>query len=146
MTAKIIAFDPGGCTGVAFLEPNGTVHCSQINTDRHHKRLYNLLEGFNPDVVVCESFLYQHRAKVELIPVEYIGVIHLWCLQHEVILTRQSASQGKKFWTDDKLKKAKLYEPGLPHAMDAMRHLLYYITFTLNDSTILKLVEGEKVL
>jgi hypothetical protein len=31
-----------------------------------------------------------------------------------------------------------LYRPNAPHAMDAMRHLLYYISFTLKDDRFIR--------
>jgi hypothetical protein len=39
------------------------------------------------------------------------------------------AQQAKAFWTDEKLKLVGLYEPGMKHARDALRHLLYLICF-----------------
>ena len=46
---------------------------------------------------------------------------------NEVDIKAQTPAQAKGFVTDDKLKKMKLYQPGMPHLNDAMRHLVYYI-------------------
>jgi hypothetical protein len=89
-------------------------------------------------MIVYESFLYQRRDKVDLRPVEAIGVIKLYHEIYRTPIISQTPSQGKAFWTDDRLKKLDLWEAGQPHAMDALRHLLYYQAFKLNDKTLLE--------
>lgn len=143
---KILAFDPGGCTGFAgYVSDMGIVMQDQIPMDDegHHDVLWTLLELTHPDVIVYESFT-TWKAHVSAEPVEYIGVLKLWGLQHrdEVTLVSQSPQHGKSFWTDAKLKKARLYKPSLQHAMDATRHLLTYITFNAEpvDPTYLRML------
>ena len=41
----------------------------------------------------------------------------------------QSASTGKAYYSNDKLKQHGVYVKGTAHARDATRHLLHYITF-----------------
>lgn len=139
----IVSFDPGGTTGVAFcaLITNGVfqhnlhqhITSFQMGPGRHHSELESYLNTTHPDVIVYEGFQYRQfhgtpKAKVDLIPVEYIGIIKLF-EQHNpsVNLHLQTASKAKGFVTDDKLKALDLYKPGMPHANDAVRHLLYYI-------------------
>jgi hypothetical protein len=90
------------------------------------------------DRIVYESFLYQRRDKVDLRPVEAIGVIKLYAALNSITLVAQTPATGKRFWTDDKIKKLNLWEEGQPHAMDAMRHLLYHRTFTLGENYLLE--------
>jgi hypothetical protein len=136
----IVALDPGGTTGVATYESaNQTWERLQLERD-HHEQLYDLLVDWEPDVIVCERFLYQRReinkgVSLRLDSVEYIGVTRLYCKEHNVELVMQTASQAKGLWTDIKLKKVGLWIPGKVHAMDATRHLLYYITVAMHDST-----------
>lgn len=112
--------------------------------------------------VVCEAFEFRQedaatRPKIDYMAAHYEGVVELYCkfvsnrflkpLVPEVVLVKQYASQvkgqGKKgrsktFWGDDaKIKKLGLWKPGKPHAMDATRHYLYYVTFTLGDKRYL---------
>lgn len=97
------------------------------------------LDLVKPQIIVCESFLYQSgRNKVVLDPVEVIGVVKLWVTKHDCKLIMQTPAMGKKFWTDDKIKKLGLWEEGQKHAMDAMRHLLHYRAFQLGHNYLLE--------
>ena len=134
MTQKIMAFDPGFTTGVAVHE-DGMLTLMQI---KGLKTVWDVLFTGEPDMIVYESFLYQRRDKVDLRPVEAIGVIKLYSELQTVPILSQTPAQGKRFWTDKKIKQLDLWEPGEPHAMDALRHLLYFQAFKLNDKTLLE--------
>lgn len=137
---RIIAFDPGGDTGWAkYKEEDGkrTITKGEFGYDNHHDTIYTELGYFQPDLVVTERFDYRGKKKsVELISVEYIGVMRLWCDRGGVDLVEQTQLKGKTgLWTDDKLKVLGLYTPTVGgHANDAVRQLLYYITITLQDN------------
>lgn len=136
----ILALDPGGTTGLAWIrDVKDKVVCSlQVGPYEHHSELWDFLTVNAPEHIVCESFTYRNGlAKADLIPVEYIGVIRLWCERKERPMTMQTPSMAKKFFDDKKVKAAGLWKPSMPHAMDAVRHLLYYITFTLKDERFL---------
>lgn len=140
---KILAFDPGGTTGVCgWHDTEGITMTAQLDIENHHLILLNLLDLIMPDVVIYETFEYRGgKAHVDLIPVEYIGVIKLWQQTHsDTILEPQSPNYGKAFWSDPKLKMTGLYEPGHPHSNDATRHMLQYITFRLNDQSYLHML------
>lgn len=156
---KIVALDPGGTTGLAWinLDPlldDPTVHHEQIGPNEHHVELLNRLQQLRPDIMVYERFLYQQRDKVNLISCEYIGVIKLYwrltCnshpkvahLTHPVVLVKQTPAQ-MDFWTDNKLRAVDLYIPGQPHAVDATRHLLYYMSFTRKDKRWILQLRGS---
>lgn len=102
--------------------------------------------------IVCERFEFrktdQYRDKIDYTAAEYVGVVKLFAKMYKnanVKLIMQSASQVKEkkgqenppFWTEAKIKHLGLWVPGKPHAMDAVRHYLYYRTFTLGDKTLL---------
>lgn len=133
-TGKIIvAFDPGRTTGHAV----GTiddglmvVRCGQNQFD--HIQLYQQLCLLSPDMVIAEEFEFRNRARkgLDLYPRELLGVCELWCQQNKTPLFRQKAMMGKGFYTDEKLKRDELYVKGKPHAMDAVRHLLHWFTFS----------------
>lgn len=142
---NIVAFDPGFTTGVAFYnewaEPDGPYWTSEV---AGLKALWNIIHEEAPyDRVVYESFLYQRRDKVDLRPVEAIGVIRLYCILSDIIPVAQTPAHGKRFWTDDKIKKIGLWEPGKVHAMDALRHLLYYQAFQLNQTHLLERLKDD---
>lgn len=134
MTQKIMAFDPGFTTGVA-IQDERNLTLLQV---KGLSNVWGLLQTGVPDMIVYESFLYQRRDKVDLRPVEAIGVIKLYAEQLMVPILSQTPAQGKRFWTDEKIKKLDLWVPGEPHAMDALRHLLYYQAFKLNDQSLLE--------
>ncbi len=136
MRIKILALDPGVTTGFAALGLNDAVKADQVRCD--HRAFYDFLVGYNPDTIVFERFVYQRRDKVELWPVEVIGVIRLYAEQFEVPLFAQTPSQAKNLWTDEKLRKIGLYHTGLVHGMDAVRHLLYHLVVTKGDRTWLE--------
>lgn len=122
--------------------------CGQIGPEEHHKNLWDFLT-INVDsrsILVCESFEFrQHlnpdkaKMKVELISKEYIGLAKLFCELIDVPIYFQTASTAKNFIPDKgpqsnvKLKQLGVYKPITTHvhAMDAMRHLLYYMVFKM---------------
>jgi hypothetical protein len=131
----IVGLDPGTTTG--YVSSNvRTFVTGQMGPQEHHVELMQLLVNHEPDVVVCEAFTFRPnpgRRSVVLDSKEYIGVAKLYCHANEISYAEQQPNQGKGFWTDDKIKKVGLWEPGQRHAMDALRHVLYYITFSMND-------------
>jgi hypothetical protein len=145
----IVALDPGGTTGVAWLGDSTLSNLKRIHITEndHHKQLYDLLYSLRPQVVVCESFEYRKglRDNVVLVSKEYIGVAKLYVQRFpETHLAMQTAAYGKAgFWTHDKLKRVGLYDSKFaPHAMDATCHLLQYMTFqTSNNPVVMELLE-----
>jgi hypothetical protein len=135
-----VAFDPGGTTGVAIYDSGDRRwERYQLDEDQHHVALWEDLNALRPDVVICESFEYRPRLpKAILISRNYIGIIELWCKLWEKPLHLQTAATGKGFWKDEKIRKLRLWKPGMPHANDATRHLLYHISFTEGDQHYLK--------
>ncbi len=142
MNIKVLALDPGITTGIATLNSSDDVHADQVKCG--HRAFYDFLVGYNPDLIVFERFVYQRRDKVELWPVEVIGIIRLYTEQFEVPLFAQTPSQAKNLWTDDKLKKLELWQPSLGHGMDAVRHLLYHLVVTKGDRSWLENLRPEE--
>jgi hypothetical protein len=164
---RILALDPGGTTGWAtysaqrLLNPEGrfeyfeeTWDRGQIGPREHHGLLRTLLEmqcvyGFT---VVCESFQqYRERDSVNLIPLEYIGVVKSLCQERRVPLTFQSSSQGKvrdnSFVRRKNLLNLGLWYPNAQHAMDATGHLLFNMIHNKGVSTDRKnqlMIDGWK--
>lgn len=138
----VMAFDPGVTTGwAAWPDPNAPLSSKQIHLGQHTGSLLSLemlLDAWQPDVVIFESFKYQRRDKVVLYPREVIGVIKLWCERRGIEPIEQTPSQAKNLWTDDKIKKLNLWMPSFRHAMDALRHLLYYLVVTKGDRSWLE--------
>lgn len=121
----LLAIDPGKTTG--WVKGPDVWSGGQITPDE----VWTLLTQLMPDdILIVESFLYRSKFKVDLTPVEVIGVIKEYIRQHpgnKVIW--QTPSQVKHFYTNDRLKERGRYTPGKQHQNDAMRHILYYMDF-----------------
>src|SRR5262252_1214169 len=137
---RIIALDPGGTTGVAIFQNqpisegwniDSLFNLVQLAEKEHHKKLWQLLTGQDPDVVVCERFdspmpVLGGPGSVNIDAREYIGVTKLYCyLTGKPCVMQTRASRN--LWTPDKLRKLGLWIPEQKHAMDALRHLLYFL-------------------
>lgn len=140
---KILAVDPGVTTGMATFDTETKKWRRwQIGPEDHHELLWD--EMREVDELVCEDFNFRpnpNRRKVILKSVEYIGVMKLYSSGHGAPLRIQLPSQAKGLWTDDKLKKLGLWEPSLKHAMDATRHMLYYLVVWRKDSSWLQMLK-----
>jgi len=127
----IVAFDPGVTTGVAYQRGN------DVFVDQYagsHKTFYAMLKSLEPSTLIVERFNYQRRDKVELYPVEVIGILRLYAEQYDAMMIEQTPAQAKNFMTDDKLKKMGLWRAGMPHGHDAARHLMYYLIITKGET------------
>lgn len=141
---RIIAFDPGGTTGVATYDDNNCRPImiaepywgwKELTGEDHHWQIWNELLYKAPfDAVVYETFVPEGRKNINTIAQEYIGVIKL-ALHNDSTLIPQSRAQ-KQFWTDERLRKLGLWRSS-KHERDATRHLLYYVSFTLKDKRFL---------
>ena len=139
---KIIGLDPGGTTGTALYDlRHDSWERRQIVGEHHNEALWKYLVLVHPDIVVCESFIYQQRTKVDLRAVEYIGVARLYCQINSMSLIEQPPAM-KAFWDDDKLKAINLWVPGSPHACDATRHVLQFLTFKRGMKQWIQLLKG----
>ncbi len=143
---KIIALDPGVTTGFTTYqdEVDGqkiAPQWAQWQSMSEVKAIWEQLVSHEPDVVVYEKFTSPSatRHRVELFPVQVIGVTRLYCQRAEVPEFSHTASMGKGFWNDKKIKKCGLWVPSMGHAMDATRHLLYHLTITMKDNTWLNM-------
>lgn len=151
---KVIAFDPGVTTGHA----TGVIEDGKLGVvsgqDRFNElQLYLQLKLVKPDIIVFERFEYRSQRaynvdNAELFSRNLIGILNLYSQEREgagtllegyyaqmpaTVLGKKKTPAtvlGKKnYWTDEKLKAARVYKVGNPHANDAMRHLLYWWQF-----------------
>ena len=147
---KVIAIDPGGTTGWAKgLIREGRMGVTAGQDEWNHIQIYNALDLYKPDIIVCERFDFRKRGvkqqeAANLISREYIGVIHFYVQTQNlklhstpqssyerVSLFMQMPSEGVGgYWKEDsKLKEDGVFNIGKPHANDATRHLLQWFTF-----------------
>jgi hypothetical protein len=139
---RILAFDPGGTTGWAMYSAlkipgrpypwgNELWTCGQMSEPNHHQQLEQFLgmSRVQYTTIVCETFddlATGHH--VDPIAGEYIGVIKGWCEEDGVPLKMQRPGVAKPFTKDINLKRLDLWQgKAWGHAMDAYRHLLWYM-------------------
>lgn len=133
---KVIAIDPGVTSGYCYahVEPKKSMDYYAFQIVDDVDDLWRRLADFQPRYIVMEDFEFRQgrqRSGINLFPKELIGIARLYSLLAKEIcaVELQKASQGKSYYTDTMLKHQKLYRRGIPHAMDASRHLLHWITF-----------------
>lgn len=136
----VLALDPGKTTGVA------TWHAGEFFIEQAQYSplaLYNRLWAWSPEVIVYESFVYiPGLGHADLTPVELIGIIKMY---HEMFgsdLHSYTPHIGKAFWTDDKIRSIGLWKKGQRHGMDALKHLLKYLTEEEKNPTWLNALKG----
>lgn len=135
-----ITLDPGGTTGVCIVHKETEpwrMHMLQLGPHAHHKELLSLLTRIAPNLLIVEEWDNRSQDAARLASIEYIGVAKAYAQASGCAYIGQSASTGKWFWNDNKLREHGLYVPKLRHARDACRHYLYYRTFTLHDTSLL---------
>ena len=147
---SIIAFDPGGTTGIAMVDCYQKIddmtawnfRTSELGPNEHHYGLWDFLAFWHERTnhkkyLVTESFEFRQnldKRKVDLISKEYIGILKLFAKINDMPYTEQSASTAKAFVSDDKLIKLGILEKPIyqsRHRNDALRHLIRFMVINL---------------
>lgn len=132
---NVIAIDPGVMTGYARgVISEGHLYYFPFQMVDDVDDMWRRLVEVNPRHIIIEDFEFRQgkqRTGLNLFPVQLIGVARLYSLMGNIqcALHIQKASFGKQYYTDNVLKAQDLYKRGIPHAMDASRHLLQWFTF-----------------
>ena len=134
---RLLVFDPGETTGVAFFTGGYVIFANQFDTkNRNHfpNQFTRLIERFAPNRVLIEdyrvySWKRDQHSWAELHTPKLIGHMEAACVTCSIPYSMQMAQQAKGFCTDEKLKEWGLYAPSLRHARDAIRHGCYYLLF-----------------
>lgn len=138
-----VSIDPGGTSGIVTFVENQSrpdpFKFYQLGPKDHHAALWKMLAELDPALIIYERFHHRPfadaRMKLDLIANEYIGVAKVYCTLTKKDYHAQEASAAKGLWTDSKIKTLGLWLPSMPHAMDALRHMLYYLTVDLRDTS-----------
>lgn len=141
---KVVAIDPGITTGYAVgLIENGEMGVISGQTVWNELGLWTELNRSTPDVLIYETFEFRNQPskakhnRIELFSRNLIGIMNLYADQANLpdsrkicLLYKQTPFTGKSYYSDNHLKKDKLYKPLKGgHANDAVRHLLQWFTF-----------------
>ncbi len=135
---KVIALDPGKTTGVCFATYLDnkialSVDQQEISLAAMWAMLSNACQNLDDLHIIYEDFTYRNasRTGLDLTPVKLIGIIEVFREWHEPLIGfyKQTASTGKAFYNDDRLKALDVYARGKQHGRDASRHFLQWATF-----------------
>ena len=132
---NLISLDPGRTTGYCLARMNvGTCEIAYNEAQLSPADLLLTLQDIVPSVIVYEDFSFRNRQKqrdkVDLFSVQLIGICEAYAgLNPDCHVKKQTPSQGKGHYSDDKLKSLGLYQQGTVHGRDAARHMLQYMTF-----------------
>lgn len=131
--ARLLALDPGETTGWSVWADGSILDWGQLDTkDQYQKTLMAFFEFHQPTHVVCEDYkVYEHKLKqhtwASLHTPQLIGAVKMLAVQNNLPMHLQMASMAKGFCTDDKLRRWGIYQPGMRHARDSIRHACYYL-------------------
>jgi hypothetical protein len=137
---RYLGVDPGETTGLVLLDTTDTFTHYHVNS---LARLYSVLLNIQPDYIICEDFDRREKPGRIAPILKGIGVVQLYAEQYTVPVELQSASYGKGFWDNGKLKQAGAYKPSMKHANDAARHVLQYISFKESNFKWMNMITCE---
>jgi hypothetical protein len=135
---RMLCLDPGETSGWAYFRGTELVSSGQIRTVNDGKidwdALTELLDNHLIARLVCEDYrIYEHKLTRHtfspVLTLRLIGGIEYYANINELPITYQMAAQAKGFVTDAKLKTWGLYQEGMRHSRDAIRHGIYYLLF-----------------
>lgn len=134
----VVALDPGNSTGYCYRWGEHPEQLFGGTLPENHKKVWNLLEALNPTTIVYETFqMYPGKAQKliwnSFYPVEVIGVIKLWAMNHPECKLVGLQPSVKKFAlanSEQELWKTVNIVDGTDkateHMRDAVRLLRYY--------------------
>lgn len=132
MDITVLAVDPGITTGYCHaVIGDGVLMLHPFQSQDGVRAFYDTVNKIQPRHLIMEDFEHRQRqrTKVILFPVQLIGVANLWADHYDRVVTLQKPAQGKSFYSNEQLKRLGAYKRGIPHAMDATRHLFQWLTF-----------------
>ena len=78
-------------------------------------------------VFIIEKYVINSKISQSPWALETTGLIRYFANRSHIPLHMQTPSQVKNLITNDVVKRAGLYTPGSPHAVDSVRHALFYL-------------------
>ena len=141
---RLLCLDPGNTTGWCLFingqfSEGGQITTIIDNVNEHGQKchlcwdnLKLLFEMTKPTMLVVENYrVYSHKLDrhtfSEVPTVRLIGGIDFLAYQLGLPIAYQMAASAKGFVTDERLKAWNLWQDGLRHCRDAIRHGIYYL-------------------
>lgn len=143
LVGLVLTLDPGETTGWALFDRGQLVECGQWRT-LNPSTLANDIAAISAargplDRIVYEEYRvrgnkFKEHVGSEVITIQHIGAIKVVAAELNIPLVKQTAGMAKGFATDAKLRRWGLYQPGLRHANDSIRHGCYWLLFASGRS------------
>lgn len=142
----VLVLDPGETTGWALFdhgdlrdfgqEPTGQDPAAMVALVRQHHAFdrsrehdFRYLERLVYEEYRVRGNRFKEHVGSEVITIQHIGAIKVVADELNIPLTKQTAGMAKGFATDTKLRHWGLYQKGMRHANDAIRHGIYYLLY-----------------
>ena len=133
------AFDPGETTGWCHL----SIHDGEVGVfscdEADHQGIGNLLfdnqtlkaaiskKDIVETVFIVEKYIMNAKITQSPWSLKTTGLIEYFAVHNQIFYVEQTPSQAKNLISNDVIKRAGLYVPGKGHAMDSVRHALYFL-------------------
>lgn len=136
----LLAIDPGGTSGIALFEVHDDRPIELIRADQWHSGVLGFIDMWRHecmdskvDLVVSESFRLDGRTpSPDVSPLRIEGA--LLALAQCPLIWQQNVMKAHA--PDELLKRAGLYQRGMPHANDAIRHAIAWSKLNGHRPTI----------
>lgn len=141
---RMLCIDPGNTTGTCLFVKGQLESWAQLVTIQETlgengcksqiawEGLIDYIKQIKPTLIVCENYrVYSHKLErhtfSEVPTLRLIGGIDLLAYQLGVPIRYQMAASAKGFANDERLKAWGLWQEGMRHSRDAIRHGIYYL-------------------
>ena len=140
---RLLALDPGKTTGMSIWTYDADTPLTKVGHGQIEGGVDGFLEYFYPsnmfmpwDVIVSESFVLDGRTpNPDVTPLKIEGILEAHAFRTGCQL-RFQRNNFKAHVDNDLLKRNSLYIPGMPHAMDSMRHALAFMKTSYHTPTL----------
>ena len=130
---KWISVDPGVTNGWSYWDGTERIDFGQDQQMELYERIERYVED-GLEFILYENYVLRQSSAKAMIgnkfpAAQVIGVLKWFAHKYNLKIDSQMPAQ-KEFFSDDKLKHLGLYDKGLQHCRDSVRHALYYQFFT----------------
>lgn len=124
MYKSVIAFDPGGTTGIAVLVPDGSMHTAIALTP---EQCWDFIKPETVDLVIYENFVAITISKYGIHTLKIIGGIRALCWKYNIPIIQKQPSARKCMLLNAReyLTKTK-GDTFVVHEVDALSHLMVW--------------------
>jgi len=140
---KWISIDPGETNGWSYWDGNERLDKGQDTSLELFERVERYIDEGMEFLLYENYVLRQSSAKAmvgnKFLTSQNIGVLKWLAHKHGLKIATQMPAQ-KEFFDNDKLKHLGLYDKGLIHCRDSVRHALYYQFFTARTRNMKELI------